>query len=312
MSVPALKEVGLDQNPVAVFLGSRLASHSRKTMLGGLKRANMILSGGQIDVLNMPWNKLRVQHMKRLRTMLIESGMAPATVNITLSSVRGVLREAWELRQISTDDYQRAISVKDVPNNPLPTGRHVESFEIEAMMDTCHNRGATGLRDAAIILLCYNAGLRRNEAVQVRVEDYSGVTGDIAIRHGKGNRARIVNIGGINSRVWMRAWIAARGEWEGPLLAPITKTGSIQKRGMTSQSIRNRLSAVAEIAKVEPLTPHDLRRSFIGELLNAGEDIVTAQKLAGHASVSTTAKYDRRGDEVRRRAAGKIQVPAYA
>ena len=69
---------------------------------------------------------------------------------------------------------------------------------------------------------------------------------------------------------------------------------------MNRQTIYDLLARRAEQAGVRAFSPHDMRRSFILDLLDAGADIATVQKLAGHASVQTTACYDRRGDEAKR------------
>ncbi|MGW6500259.1 tyrosine-type recombinase/integrase [Nonomuraea angiospora] len=56
--------------------------------------------------------------------------------------------------------------------------------------------------------------------------------------------------------------------------------------------------------------PHDhFRRTFIGELLDAGVDLATAQALVGHASPATTARYDRRPERTRRAAVDKLGTP---
>ena len=89
----------------------------------------------------------------------------------------------------------------------------------------------------------------------------------------------------------------------------MTKGGKLRPRRLSAQAMLYVTRRRGRGAGVERFSPHDLRRSFISDLLDAGADLSTVQKLAGHAQVQTTARYDRRGETAKQQAADLLHVP---
>jgi integrase/recombinase XerD len=304
----ALPPARLDQHPAAVYL-DRLAPGSCRTMTAALDTCARLLAGDTATAEALPWELLQYQHVQHLRTLL-EKQYAPATANKCLSAVRGVMREAFHLGLIDAEQYHRIKDIQGVRGSRLPKGRALSAGELAALFRAC--TGKAGARDAALLACLYACGLRRSEAVGLDVSDYDTVSGALTVRHGKGRKERIVYLTN-GARAAMTGWLEVRGSDPGPLFIRILKGGHhMPDRRLTDQAVMVVLAKRAGQAGVKKCSPHDLRRSMIGDLLDAGADISTVSQLAGHASVTTTQRYDRRGEATKMRAAGMLHIPYVA
>ena len=300
----------LDRNPAAVYLAAKPSAVGRRGLQRALDRAAEILTGGcTTNALAVNWAQLRYQHVAALRAALIDQDAKPGTINHLLSALRGVIKEAFNLELIDADTMARIVNIKSVSVSNLPAGRHVDLGDMRRLFDTCtSNDTVVGARDAALLGLLYGCGLRRSEVVALQLTDYDSRSGAVTVRQGKGRKERVV-YAPTGGRAAVDAWLARRGDWQGALLAPVTKGGKIQHRAISAQAVMHRLRFLADKAGISRFSPHDLRRSFVGELLDAGADISSVQQLAGHSNVSTTQRYDRRPEEAKRRAAELMHVP---
>ena len=297
-----------DLHPARVYLAA-LSPGSRRTMRAALGRIAGYVSGGNADALTLPWYELRYQHTAVIRAALAER-YAPATANKMLSALRGVLKECWRLGYVSAEEYHRARDLDPVRGQTLPKGRSLSYGEMKNLFDACADdeKPARGARDAALLAVLYACGLRRSEAAALALSDYEPGSGELRVRSGKGNKARIVYaVGGSGDA--LADWISYRGEDEGPLLCPVLKSGRVVMRRMNPQTVYDILKRRGKELGAKGFSPHDFRRTFVGDLIDETGDLSTAQKLAGHASVDTTARYDRRGERAKKAAASHLRVP---
>lgn len=298
-----------DRNPAAVYLAGLKSQHSRRAMAQSLGViAGLVQS--EAEPLTFPWHLLRYQHTQAIRAKLADT-CSPATGNRHLSALRGVLKECWRLEYMTAEDYQRAIDLKRIAGENTITqaekGRHLKTGELGALMAACNDGTQRGQRDAAIIAVAYTAGLRRAELAGLRMEDYNRDNAAFTVA-GKGCKTRSVPLAD-NAVDVVEDWLTVRGDGSGHLFTRILKGDHMTSDGMTEQAIYYVLAERAEQAGVKAFGPHDLRRTFAGDLLEAGADIATVQKLMGHADVKTTARYDRRDGKAKRAAVNKLHIP---
>ncbi|OJV94849.1 MAG: hypothetical protein BGO39_34285 [Chloroflexi bacterium 54-19] len=297
----------LDRNPAAIYLAS-LRPTGRRGMHRALAAMAETMTGGPFDPLTFPWHNLRFQHTQALRARLADR-YRPATVNHMLSALRGVLSQAENLGLISADDFRRTTRIKSVRGETLPKGRALDGAEIKLLLKICQKDiSLKGTRDVALVAVLYGAGLRRSEVVKLDLKDFDPRDNSLKIRSGKGGKDRLTYLGHGAGEV-VKAWAAARGSEPGPLFLPVNKADKTMKRRLSDQAVLWVLEQRGKEAGLEHFSPHDMRRTFISDLLDAGADIATVQKLAGHANVQTTARYDRRGETAKQKAAELLNNP---
>jgi len=290
-------------NPAAVYRDS-LSRGSYWAVHHSLETIVKLLGGA--DPWSYPWHRLRYLDTARVRAQLVER-YAPATVNKILSALRGVLKTCWRLGLMDAETYARAADVANVRAKTLPSGRAVERDEVRALFAACDDTPA-GRRDAAMLAILYGGGLRRAELCGLDVTDFDAGGCVLTVRAGKGQRDRRVFLAKSVCKV-VRKWTAVRGGDDGPLFVPISSTGAVRITRLRGEAVRYILQKRQRQAGLTGITPHGFRRHYVSELLTAGVDVFIVQRLAGHADAVTTARYDRRGEGERRRAAESLQIP---
>ena len=136
-----------------------------------------------------------------------------------------------------------------------------------------------------ILSLCYGAGLRINEALQLKVGDIDSMRMMIRVRQAKGNKDRYVMLSPKLLELLREYWRAKRPE-----------TWLFPRRGKDEHLTASTLQRACKRARQDSgirkaVTPHTLRHSFASHLLEAGADLRTIQLLLGHNSIQTTTVY---------------------
>ncbi|MGJ3242049.1 MAG: site-specific tyrosine recombinase XerD [Opitutales bacterium] len=147
-----------------------------------------------------------------------------------------------------------------------------------------------GLRDRALLELCYSSGLRVSELCDLPLTGVDLDQGYLRV-FGKGAKERVVPVGGAAIRA-LRDYLAVGRP---QLVKP--KTGSAcfisqQGKAISRKTVWVWLKRYAEHAGIgKNVKPHLLRHSFATHLLSGGADLRAIQEMLGHADISTTQIY---------------------
>ena len=216
---------------------------------------------------------------------LMDKGNSASTINKNLSALRSFYRFALKRELVKKDPAHAVTGPKK--SKPLP--QFLREGEMDRLLDELEwDSSFNNVRARTILLLFYEAGLRRSELIGLDDKDIDFEAAQLKVT-GKRNKQRIVPFGAELAET-LKNYKAKRqeefGETSGALF--LSDKGERISGAQVYQIVRKYLSMVTSLKK---RSPHVLRHTFATAMLNNGAGLETIKSLLGHESVSTTEIY---------------------
>lgn len=221
------------------------------------------------------------------------TGHNPGGCHAAYRAVKTFLR--WWVDEVEPEDWRNPTQRVKAPKVPTEPIEGISLDDVKALLSTCKRGQFTGERDRAIILALLDTGARAAEFCAVSLDDVNTTTGEILVRQGKGRKPRMVYIGKA-ARKQLRIYLKMRTDDSAALW--VTQDGE----RLTVWGLNSVMARRAQLAGIARPGLHDFRRAFALNMLRAGVDIFSLQRLMGHADVSILRRYLKQTDGDGRRA----------
>jgi integrase/recombinase XerD len=249
------------------------------------KRHKTSPSGLSLEQLNAP---LVLDFLTYLETTRRNS---PATRNARLTAIKS-FAHFIEYRVPAAIDQVRRILGIPAKRTDLPLVDYLTSDEVRTLLDAPEPTTRLGIRDRAMLHLCFAAGLRVSELIGLTCTELR-LHPDASVHvHGKGRRERVLPLWKQTTAA-LRAWLAVRGNLSTQEVfvnahgRPLSRSGveyildkHVRKAAVRSPSIASKR-----------VSPHVLRHSCAMHTLQATRDVRKVSLWLGHASVKSTEIY---------------------
>jgi site-specific recombinase XerD len=178
--------------------------------------------------------------------------------------------------------------------------RHLTIEEMQAILDAPDPTCREGIRDRAMLHLCFAGGLRVSELVALRISDIKLQPYASILVHGKGRRERSLPMWKVTVAV-IRAWLAVRGTALAPELF-LNARGQPMTRSGFEYILRKHVQAATKscpLLSKKRVSPHVLRHTCALTVLQATKDLRKVSLWLGHAHMQTTEMYTRADPSVK-------------
>jgi site-specific recombinase XerD len=218
-------------------------------------------------------------------------GNCAATRNGRLAAIKAFIKYV-EFRVPSALAQARQIHAIPGKRHDQALVRHLTREEIRAILAAPDLTTRLGLRDRAMLHLCFAGGLRVSELVGLPLESLSLQPPPSIRVLGKGRRERCLPLWK-ETATDLRAWLAVRGKAAVPELFVNATGDAMTRAGFEYILNKHTRAAAAECASLNgrSVSPHQLRHSCAITMLQATRDIRKVALWLGHADIRTTEIY---------------------
>ena len=217
----------------------------------------------------------------------------PSSRNVRLAAIKSFMH-FLEFREPSALEQIRRILAIPPKKADTRLVTHLTVEEMQAILNAPDPTDRDGLRDRAMLHLCFAGGLRVSELVGVRLADVTLQPQASIVVQGKGRRARCLPLWKITAAA-LRAWLAVRGTGLAPELFlnarghPLTRSGF---EYILDKYVQTAVKACPSLS-TKRVSPHVLRHTCALTVLQATKDLRKVSLWLGHAHMQTTEMYTR-------------------
>lgn len=234
-----------------------------------------------------PVNKVDSLDVKAWAASMTRNGSSATVVNRAVGILAGILDDAVEHRALAFNPARRFKRGEKPKKSPK---RHVYLTED----DVCRLAEESG-RHADLVLTLAFTGLRWGEAIAVTVADVEFLKRRISVHRNAVQVGQIFEVGQTKGKenrtvpvaasVLSRLAVRCEGRSANDLLFPARAGGYLKRPSYDSTGWFNR---AVERAKVQTITPHDLRHTCASLAVSAGANVLAVSRMLGHKDPSVT------------------------
>ena len=233
----------------------------------------------------------------------------PNSRNTRLAAIKSFMHFV-EYRVPSALEQIRRVLALPVKKTDSRLVKHLTVAEMQSILDAPVPTDWSGIRDRAMLHLCFAGALRVSELTGLRTEDLTFQPHPSVLVHGKGRRERCLPLWKETTSA-LRAWSAVRGKVLAPELFLNARGEPMTRSGFEYILRKHAKTAAARCPSLltKHVSPHVLRHTCALTVLQATKDLRKVSLWLGHASMQTTEMYTRADPSVKLEALESIVAP---